>query len=212
MQNKITKKAIIGKKLGMTRLFLEDGRAIPVTVVECGPCVVVNIKTKEKDNYDAIQLGYKAAKSKHISKPVEGQFKKENLSLMRYLKEFRNFERKMKIGDVITVSDFIVGDMVRVSGDSRGKGFQGVVKRHHFGGVGMATHGQSDRQRHPGSIGASSNPSKVWKGLRMAGQMGNKRVTSRNIEVVDVMADKNLLLFKGGLPGAANSLLKIDIV
>lgn len=212
MKNKTTQKAIIGKKLGMTRLFLEDGRMVPVTVVECGPCPVVEVRTEEKDKYNAVQLGYQPAKEKHVSKPIQGQFKKAKLPLMRHLKEFRNFGKEVKVGDVITVDDFVVGDLVRVSGVSKGKGFQGVVKRHHFGGVGMTSHGQSDRQRHPGSIGASSNPSKVWKGLRMAGQMGNKKATVRNIEIVDVIADKNLLLFKGGLPGATNSLLEIDVV
>ena len=209
---KLTKKAIIGKKLGMTRIFNEDGKAVPVTVVECGPCPVVEIRTDEKDGYQAVQLGFEDIKAKHASKPVQGQFKKNDVPFKKYLKEFRNFEKEVKIGDVITVSDFVAGDLVRVSGTSKGKGFQGVVKRHHFSGVGMRTHGQHDRERHPGSVGASSDPSKVFKGLKMAGQMGNKRATVRNLEIVDVIADKNLLLIKGGLPGANNSLLEIDMV
>lgn len=209
---KETKKAIIGRKLGMTRIYTDDGRMVPVTVVECGPCPVVAIKTDEKDGYQAVQLGFEDAKEKHVTKPVQGQFKKAGVPLKRHLKEFRNFAKEVKVGDIITVSDFTVGDMVRVSGVSKGKGFQGVVKRHHFSGVGMRTHGQHDRERHPGSVGGSSNPSKIFKGIRMAGQMGNKRATLRNLQIADVVEDKNLLLIKGGLPGANNSLLEIDMV
>ena len=209
---KITKKAILGKKLGMTRLFSEDGRMIPVTVVECGPCPVVQIRTDEKDGYSAIQIGYQVAKEKHTSRPLQGHFKKAGIEFQRHLKEFRNYEKDVKIGDIITVEEFEVGDLVRVSGTSKGKGWQGVMKRHHFSGVGMQTHGQSDRQRHPGSIGSSSDPSRVFKGLKMAGQMGNKRATLRNLEIVEVIPDKNLLLIKGGVPGANNSFLEIDMV
>jgi large subunit ribosomal protein L3 len=209
---KITKKAIIGKKLGMTRIFNEEGRVIPVTVVECGPCPVVQIRTDERDGYSAIQLGFQDIKEKHISKPEQGHFKANNIPFKKYLKEFRNFEKDVKVGDVITVEEFEAGDMVNVSGVSKGKGFQGVVKRHHFSGVGMRSHGQHNRERAPGSIGGSSNPSKVFKGIKMAGQMGNKRATVRNLEIVEVISDKNLLLIKGGLPGANNSLLEIDMV
>jgi large subunit ribosomal protein L3 len=209
---KSTKKAIIGKKIGMTRIFRTDGVVIPVTVVECGPCPIVQVRTFEKDGYEAVQLGFGDIKEKHIGKPLQGQFNKAGISFKKHLKEFRNFERKMNIGDLITVEDFTVGDIVRVSGVSKGKGFQGVVKRHHFSGVGMRTHGQHDRERHPGSVGGSSDPSKLFKGLRMAGQMGNKRATVRNVEIVDIIAEKNLLLIKGGLPGAANSILEIDMV
>lgn len=209
---KTTKKAILGKKIGMTRIYNVDGVAIPVTVVECGPCPVVQIRTDENDGYSAVQIGFNEAKEKHTNKPLQGHFKKANVPFQRTLKEFRNYEKDVKVGDVITVADFAAGDMVRVSGTSKGKGWQGVVKRHHFGGVGMQTHGQSDRQRHPGSIGGSSDPSRVFKGLRMAGQMGSKRSTLRNLEVVEVIADKNIMLIKGGLPGANNSLLEIDIV
>jgi len=209
---KTTKKAILGKKIGMTRIFNDTGIAVPVTVVECGPCPVVQIRTDEKDGYSAIQIGYKEAKAKHTNRPLQGHFNKANVSFQRHLKEFRNFEKDVKVGDIITVNDFEAGDLVRVSGTSKGKGWQGVVKRHHFSGVGMQTHGQSDRQRHPGSIGGSSDPSKVFKGLRMAGQMGNKRATLRNLEIVEVIPDKNLLLIKGGLPGANNSFLEIVMV
>ncbi len=203
------KKAILGKKIGMTSFFTEDGTAIPITIVECGPCPVVSIKTDEKDGYNAIQVGFQDIEERKLSKPLRGLFEKNNIAFKKYLKEFRNTEKEYKIGDVITVEDFAIHDKVRVSGISKGKGFQGVVKRHHFSGVGMQSHGQHDRERHPGSIGGSSNPSKVFKGVRMAGQMGNKRVTIRNIEVVEVIADKNLILFKGSLPGAPNSLLEI---
>lgn len=203
------KKAILGKKIGMTSFFTEDGTAIPITIVECGPCPVVSIKTDEKDGYNAIQVGFQDIEERKLSKPLRGLFEKNNIAFKKYLKEFRNTEKEYKIGDIITVEDFEINDKVRVSGISKGKGFQGVVKRHHFSGVGMQSHGQHDRERHPGSIGGSSNPSKVFKGVRMAGQMGNKRVTIRNIEVVEVIADKNLILFKGSLPGAPNSLLEI---
>jgi large subunit ribosomal protein L3 len=203
------KKAILGKKIGMTSFFTEDGAAIPITIVECGPCPVVSIKTDEKDGCNAIQIGFQDIEERKLSKPLRGLFEKNNIAFKKYLKEFRNTEKEYKIGDIITVEDFEINDKVRVSGISKGKGFQGVVKRHHFSGVGMQSHGQHDRERHPGSIGGSSNPSKVFKGVRMAGQMGNKRVTIRNIEVVEVIADKNLILFKGSLPGAPNSLLEI---
>jgi large subunit ribosomal protein L3 len=209
---KITKKAIIGKKLGMTRIFNESGQVVPVTVVECGPCPVVQIRTDEKDGYQAIQLGFGDVKTKHITKPEQGHFKKNGIPFQKHLKEFRNFEKDVKVGDVITVSDFEAGDLIRVVGTSKGKGFQGVVKRHHFSGVGMRSHGQHNRERAPGSIGGSSNPSKVFKGKKMAGQMGNKRATERNLEIVEVITEKNLLLIKCSLPGANNSLLKIDMV
>jgi len=208
----MTKKAIIGKKLGMTRIYNDEGKVVPVTVVECGPCPVVQIKTDEKDGYQAVQLGFSEIKAKLITKPEQGHFKKNNIPFQRHLEEFRNFEKDVKVGDTITVNDFAAGDLVRVSGTSKGKGWQGVVKRHHFSGVGMRSHGQHDRERAPGSVGGSSNPSKIFKGKKMAGQMGNKKATVRNLEIVEVLADKNLLLIKGGLPGANNSLLKIDMV
>ena len=206
-----TKKAILGKKIGMTRIFNQEGRAIPVTVCECGPCPIVQIRTDEKDGYSAIQIGYKEAKEKHTTKPLQGQFKKAGVKFQRHLKEFRNYEKDVKVGDTITVGEFEVGDLVRISGTSKGKGFQGVMRRHHFSG-GQKSHGQHDRERAPGSVGASSNPSKVFKGKKMAGQMGNKRATLRNLEIVDIIAEKNLLLIKGGVPGASNSLLEIILV
>ena len=207
--NKTIKKAILGKKLGMTSVLRADGVSIPVTIVECGPCPVVSLRTNEKDGYNAVLLGFQDIEERKLNKPERGLFLKNNISFKKYLKEFRNLETEYKIGDVITVADFEENDKVNVSGISKGKGFQGVVRRHHFAGVGMQTHGQHDRERHPGSVGGSSSPSKLFKGLRMAGQMGNKRVTIRNIEVVEVLADENLILFKGSLPGAPNSLLEI---
>lgn len=209
---KTTQKAILGKKLGMTRIFTEDGRSVPVTVLECGPCPVVQIRTDAADGYSAVQIGFVLAKAKHVPQPQQGHYRKAGLDLYRHLKEFRNYAKEVKVGDMITVNDFALGDLVRVSGTSKGKGFQGVVRRHHFSGVGMQTHGQHDRARHPGSVGGSSSPSKVFKGLRMAGQMGNKRATLRNLEVVDIMPEQNLLLIKGGVPGSNNSIVEIDLV
>jgi len=180
-----------------------------VTVVECGPCPVVTLRTKEKDGYDAVQVGFQDIEERKVSKPVKGVFKKASVPLKKYLREFRDLAGEYKIGEMITADIFETGDKVRISGVSKGKGFQGVVRRHHFGGVGMRSHGQHDRERHPGSVGGSSNPSKIFKGLKMAGQMGGTRTTIRNIEIVEVLTDKNLILFKGSLPGAPNSLLEI---
>ncbi|MDD3124555.1 MAG: 50S ribosomal protein L3 [Candidatus Kapabacteria bacterium] len=201
--------AILGKKIGMTSIFTEDGLQIPCTVILAGPCPVTQVKTMDNDGYAAVQIGYDEVSEKALNKPEMGHLKKAGVSPMRTLKEFRGLEKELNIGDQLTVEQFTIGDKVRVSGTGKGRGFQGVVKRHHFRGVGMATHGQSDRQRHPGSIGSSSYPSRVYKGIRMAGQMGNKRVSVRNIEVVDVMPDKNILFVKGGIPGCNNSLVEI---
>lgn len=201
--------AILGKKIGMTSIFTDDGLQIPCTVILAGPCPVTQIKTMDNDGYAAVQIGYDEVSEKALNKPEMGHLKKAGVSPMRTLKEFRGLEKEFNIGDQLTVEQFTVGDKVRVSGTGKGRGFQGVVKRHHFRGVGMATHGQSDRQRHPGSVGSSSYPSRVYKGLRMAGQMGNKRVSVRNIEVVDVMPEKNILFVKGGIPGCNNSLVEI---
>lgn len=203
------KAAILGRKVGMTTLYSEEGKQVPVTMIQAGPCPVVNLRTTEKDGYKAVQVGYDEVAEKKVNKPVLGQFKKNNLKPHKVIKEFRELEGDYKIGDSITVSNFTIGDKVKISGTSKGKGFQGVVKRHHFGGIGMTTHGQSDRQRHPGSIGASSYPSRVLKGLRMAGQMGNKRISVRNMEVVEIYPDQNLLLIKGSVPGGKNGLLEI---
>lgn len=201
--------AILGKKLGMTSIFMEDGRALPVTVIEAGPCPVVLVRNQDKDGYKAVQIGFEEVTEKHINKPLMGHFKKAGVEPKKYLREFRDVNKEYNIGESITVETFAVGDKLRISGTGKGHGFQGVVKRHHFGGVGMATHGQSDRQRHPGSIGSSSYPSRVFKGLRMAGRMGGKRVTVRNLEVVEIIPERNLILLKGSVPGAPNTLLEI---
>ncbi len=194
------KQAILGKKIGMTSIFNEKGQMVPCTVVEAGPCPVVLIRTPDKDGYKAIQVGFEKTRPDKVNKPLKGHFDKAGVDYTRYLKEFRDMESEYKIGENITVEVFNVGDKVKVVGTSKGRGFQGVIKRHHFGGVGMTTHGQSDRQRHPGSIGSSSYPSRVLKGLRMAGRMGGDRRSIRNIEIVGIMPDKNLMLLKGSVP------------
>jgi large subunit ribosomal protein L3 len=201
--------AIIGKKLGMTSIFTDEGAQVPCTVIEAGPCPVIQVKTLDNDGYTAVQVGYGSKKDKHLTKPLAGHFKKAGVAPAKFVKEFRGETPEMKVGDSLTVEQFKKGDKVKVIATSKGRGFQGVVKRHHFGGVGMVTHGQSDRQRHPGSIGSSSYPSRVFKGIRMAGRMGGKRVTTRNIEVLDIMPDKNLILLKGSVPGPINSILEI---
>lgn len=203
------KSAILGKKIGMTSIFDDNGVQVPCTVIEAGPCPIVNIRTGESNGYEAVQVGWLPIKDTKVKKPVLGYFKKQGVSPLKYLKEFRDLEVDLKVGDNLTVEQFQPGDKVKVVGKSKGKGFQGVVKRHHFGGVGMQTHGQSDRQRHPGSIGSSSYPSRVFKGLRMAGRMGGKQITARNLQILEVMPDKNLILIKGSVPGANNSLLEI---
>lgn len=201
---------IIGKKLGMTSIFSKDGDVIPVTVIEAGPCTVVDIKTTEKDGYQALQLGFGNVKEKKVNKPLTGHFKKNNLSPNLVLKEFKNFNvSEFKIGDEINCAIFTEGDIIKVKGKSKGKGFQGVVKRHGFGGIGMTTHGQSDRVRAPGSIGASSYPSRVFKGQRMAGRMGFDNVTVRGLKVVKVDPERNLLFVKGAVPGAINSIVEL---
>lgn len=201
---------IIGKKIGMTSIFGNEGEVIPVTVIEAGPCTVVDIKTTEKDGYQALQLGFGSVKEKKVNKPLAGHFKKNNLSPKRVLKEFKNFNvSEFKIGDEIKCSIFSEGDIIKVSGKSKGKGFQGVVKRHGFGGIGMTTHGQSDRVRAPGSIGASSYPSRVFKGQRMAGRMGYENVTVRGLKVVKVDPERNLIFVKGAVPGAINSIVEL---
>jgi len=201
---------LIGKKLGMTRIFTENGDNVPVTVIEAGPCYVTAVKTKETHRYDALQLAFGEIREKLVNKPMMGQFKKLGLKPLRYLKEFRTFENvsEYKPGDEIKVDVFAPGDRVRVTSKSKGKGFQGVVKRHGFGG-GPKTHGQSDRFRAPGSIGQSSYPSRVLKGLRMAGRMGNERVSVRNLEVVKVDPENNILMVKGAVPGGKNAVVYI---
>ena len=201
--------AILGRKLGMTSIFTEDGVFVPCTVIEAGPCPVVQVKTTEHDGYEAVQIGYEPIAERKVNRPRAGHFAKHETAPTRHLKEFRQLVAKVKNGDVITVEAFETGDKVKVSATSKGKGFQGVVRRHHFGGVGMATHGQSDRPRAPGSIGSSSYPSRVFKGMRMAGRMGGTRITVRNLTILRVMPDQNLLLVKGSIPGAMNSLVEI---
>lgn len=200
---------LIGKKIGMTSIFDENGKNLPCTVIEAGPCVVTQLKTVEVDGYNAVQLGFTDKNDKHTTKAEAGHFKKSKASAKQKLIEFKNFEQDLNLGDQLTVEHFTEGEFVDVSGTSKGKGFQGVVKRHGFAGVGQATHGQHNRLRAPGSIGAASYPAKVFKGMRMAGQMGNKRVTAENLQVLKVIADKNILIVKGSVPGANGSTLTI---
>jgi large subunit ribosomal protein L3 len=202
---------LLGKKIGMTSVFSAEGKNLPCTVIEVGPCVVTQIKTEEKDGYKAIQLGFREKKEKHTTKPEAGHFKKAGVAPQRYLAEFKGFEKEYKPGDVITAEFLNNFTFVDVVGTSKGKGFQGVMKRHGFGGVGEMTHGQSDRQRKPGSIGACSYPAKVFKGTRMAGQMGNVRVTVQNLEVIKVLPEQNILMVKGSVPGAKGSILAIEV-
>lgn len=201
---------LIGKKIGMTSLFTEDGDLIPVTVIKVDPCKVVNIKSKEHDGYDAVQLGFGTKKEKNVNKPLKGYYKKNKFTPFTLLREFKGFDTsEMKVGDDITVELFTEGEKIKVKGKSIGKGFQGVMRRHGFGGVGGTTHGQSDRLRAPGSIGQSSSPSKVFKGQRMAGRMGNKNFTITNLNVVKVDKTENLLMVKGAVPGSVNSIVEL---
>lgn len=200
---------LLGKKIGMTRIFDDEGKVVPVTVVEAGPCYVTQIRTMEDDGYSAVQLGYGKMKEKSLSKPVQGHLKKGNVPPVRRLVEFSPFEDKeVKLGDAVTVEIFQPGEIVKVKGLSKGRGFTGVVRRHGFGG-GPKTHGQSDRLRAPGSIGQSSYPSKVFKGTRMAGRLGNKKATVTGLKVIKVDAENNLLFIKGGIPGARNNYIEI---
>ena len=203
---------LIGKKIGMTSVFGADGRNIPCTVIEAGPCVVTQIRTVEKDGYAAVQLAYDEISEKHASKALKGHFEKAGTTPKRKLVEFKaDFAQDLKLGDTLTVAD-IFGDaaFVDVIGTSKGKGFQGVVKRHGFAGVGGQTHGQHNRLRHPGSLGACSWPSRVFKGMRMAGHMGNQRVTVINLEVIKVMPENNLIVVKGSVPGAKGSYVIVE--
>lgn len=200
----------LGKKIGMTSIFDDNGQMIPCTIIEAGPCYVTQVKTKDRDGYDAVQLGFDEIKERLVNKPMKGHFKRGGVKPLRLLSEFRNFNgAQYELGQELRVDAFQQGDVVDVTGRSKGRGFQGVVKRHHFGGVGMTTHGQSDRVRAPGSIGASSYPSRVMKGRRMAGRMGGERVTVKNLMVLKVIADSNILIVKGSVPGAINSYLEI---
>ncbi len=200
---------LIGKKIGMTSIFSEEGKNIPCTILEVGPCKVTQVKTEEIDGYNAIQLGFADQKESRVSKAALGHFKKADSTPLKKLIEFPA-DSDAVLGDVLNVDIFEEGDFVTVTGTSKGKGFQGVVKRHNFRGVGDATHGQHNRLRAPGSIGAASYPARVFKGMRMAGQMGNERVKVENLQVLRVLADKNMIVVKGAVPGANNSYIIIE--
>lgn len=201
---------LIGRKIGMTSIFDENGKNIPCTVIEAGPCVVTQVRTNAVDGYEALQLGFDDKTEKHATKADLGHFKKAGTSAKKKVVEFQGFEGEFKLGDNITVEVFNEGEFVDVQGVSKGKGFQGVVKRHGFGGVGQATHGQHNRLRAPGSVGASSYPSRVFKGMRMAGRMGGDNVKVQNLRVLKVVAEKNLLVVKGAIPGCKNSYVIIQ--
>ena len=201
---------LIGKKIGMTSLFDNDGKNIPCTILEVGPCLVTQVRTKEVDGYKAVQLGFDDKPNKQVSKTSLGHFSKAKVSPKRKLVEFQNFEKELNLGDTITVEHFSEGDFVDISGTSKGRGFQGVVKRHGFAGVGQATHGQHNRLRAPGSIGAASYPARVFKGMRMAGQMGNVKVKVLNLKVIKVVLEKNILVVKGCVPGHKNSYVIVQ--
>jgi len=199
---------LLGRKIGMTQTFDPTGRVIPVTVIEVGPCVVTQIRTTERDGYDAVQVGYQEAKAKSLTKPEQGHLRGAG-RLLRHLREFgADNVADHNVGDVLTVEIFQAGQRVDVIGTSKGRGFQGVVKRHGFGG-GPRTHGQSDRQRAPGSIGAGTDPGHLWKNTRMAGRMGNRRVTAQNLTVVEIIPERNLMLVRGSVPGANNGLIMV---
>ena len=201
---------LIGKKIGMTSVFSAEGKNIPCTVIEAGPCGVTQVKTPEKDGYAAVQLAYDEVAEKNTSNPLMGHFKKANTTPKRKLVEFTSFEKELNLGDVVTVDIFEDDDWVDVTGISKGKGFQGVVKRHGFGGVGGQTHGQHNRQRKPGSLGASSYPSRVFKGKRLPGRTGGDRVKVLNLRILKKLPENNLLLVKGSIPGAKGSYLIIE--
>ncbi len=200
---------LIGKKIGMTSMFSEEGKNIPCTIIEAGPCVVTQIKTQESDGYSALQIAFDNQKDSRLSKALLGHLKKAGAPASKKIAEI-SFNADISIGDTLNVDLFAEGDFVTVVGNSKGKGFQGVVKRHGFAGVGDATHGQHNRLRAPGSIGAASYPARVFKGMRMAGQMGNARVKVENLQVMRVMSEKNIMIVKGAVPGAKNSYIIIE--
>ena len=200
---------LIGKKIGMTSLYDEKGKNLACSIIEAGPCVVTQIKNQEKDGYNSVQLGFLDKKERNINKAEAGHFKNAKTAPKSNLFEFKNFENELSVGDVLNVDHFSEGEFVDVSGTSKGKGFQGVVKRHGFAGVGQSTHGQHNRLRAPGSIGAASYPARVFKGMKMAGQMGNEKVTVQNLKVIKVVPEKNLLVIKGCVPGHKNSIVTI---
>ncbi len=201
---------LIGKKIGMTSVFSADGKNIPCTVIEVGPCVVTQVKTVETDGYDALQLGFVDKKDKHTSAGEKGHFKKAGVTPKRHLAEFKGFGDEYELGSEITVDLFKDVVYVDVTGTSKGKGFQGVVKRHGFSGVGETSHGQHNRVRSPGSIGAGSTPAKVVKGMKMGGQMGNERVTVQNLQVIKLIPEHNLMILKGSVPGSRGSIVTIE--
>jgi large subunit ribosomal protein L3 len=201
---------LIGRKVGMTSVYSAEGKATPCTVIEAGPCVVTQVKTEDRDGYNAIQIGFGERREKNTPNALKGHFKKAKTTPKSELAEFDGFEQELKPGEEVKADLFAEGELVSISGTSKGKGFQGVVKRHGFGGVGQATHGQHNRMRAPGSIGAASYPARVFKGMRMGGQMGNKSVTIENLKVIKVMADKNILVVKGSIPGAKGSTVIIE--
>ena len=200
---------LIGKKIGMTSLYDEKGNNLACTIIEAGPCVVTQIKNEEKDGYNSVQLGFLDKKERNINKAEAGHFKNAKTAPKSNLFEFKNFQNELSVGDVLNVDHFSEGEFVDISGTSKGKGFQGVVKRHGFAGVGQSTHGQHNRLRAPGSIGAASYPARVFKGMKMAGQMGNEKVTVQNLKVIKVVPEKNLLVIKGCVPGHKNSIVTI---
>lgn len=203
---------LIGKKIGMTSIFDASGKQQPCTVIEAGPCVVTQVLTPERDGYSAIQLSFEEMKEKSCTKPMKGHFAKSSTTPKRYVFEFTRFEEghRKTFGEIVNCTVFTEGEFVDVVGTSKGKGFQGVVKRHGFGGVGDKTHGQHDRLRAPGSVGASSYPSRVFKGLRMAGRTGGKKVKVQNLEILKVIEEKNLVLVKGSVPGPKGTILKLE--
>lgn len=201
---------LIGKKIGMTSVFSVEGKNIPCTVIEAGPCVVTQVRTQDTDGYEAVQLGYEDKKEKHTSQAEAGHFKKAGTSPKKTLVEFKDFENELNLGDTVAVDLFEENDWVDVTGLSKGKGFQGVVKRHGFAGVGDSTHGQHNRLRAPGSIGAASYPARVFKGMRMAGRDGGKQITVQNLQVIKVIPESNLLVVKGSIPGAKGSTVIIQ--
>jgi large subunit ribosomal protein L3 len=201
---------LIGKKIGMTSIFDENGKNMPCTVIEAGPCVVTQVRTEETDGYNAVQLGFDDKTEKSATKAEFGHAKKAGTSVKRKVVEFQGFEEEYNLGDTLTVEHFIEGEFVDVSGTSKGKGFQGVVKRHGFAGVGQATHGQHNRLRAPGSIGAASYPARVFKGMKMAGRMGGETVKVQNLRVLKVVPEKNLLVVKGAVPGHKNAYVIIQ--
>ena len=200
---------LIGKKIGMTSMFSEEGKNIPCTIIEAGPCTVTQIKTKETDGYDAVQISFDEQKESRLSKALLGHYKKAKAAPSKKLAEV-TFDSEVSLGDSLNVDSFVEGEFVTVTGTSKGKGFQGVVKRHGFAGVGDATHGQHNRMRAPGSIGAASYPARVFKGMRMAGQMGNTRVKVENLQIMKVMNEKNIMIVKGAVPGSKNSYVIIE--